>query len=86
MSAVTGITLEDIEKVVAKMRELGVTEMPVPWSPHPIRLGPDPKATQGQDRQLNEAERAERAAIAHRDTMFAACNIKPRLNLAKGAK
>ena len=74
---------EELEKLVAKMRELGVTEL------GDIKLGPDPKLAQAPSegtKHVNEVQRAERAAVAHRDTMFAACNIKPKLQFVKGGK
>lgn len=71
---------EDLEKLVTKMRELGVTEL------GEIKLGPDPKLAQRDEGKHHESEaaRAEREALQHRDTMFAACNIKPKLKMNGG--
>lgn len=73
---------QELEALVAKMRELGVTEL------GEIKLGPDPKLAQRDEGKHAESEaaRAERVAAQHRDTMFAACNIKPKLRMMKGGK
>ena len=69
--------VDDLQKLVEKLRELGVTEY------DGIKLGPAPAAPSPEPTPAEKLEREEERLARVRDIQFAACRVRPVLKAVK---